>query len=210
LWNSYIDHARQDRRIRQLLARSRTNQGIAYQNSDQRDKTRYDKALACFREVVAEFGTETDEKAYEPLAKSLVHMGIILRQQHHLQEAIQAYDDVLERFRGMSTADLQDPLVKALANKGMALEELGRNDDALDCYDEMEQRIGPAPDTSFYPVLAGILNHRGRLLELQGNHEHALICFDKALEYEFNDSDRARILANRNVALKNLGRDDGA
>jgi tetratricopeptide (TPR) repeat protein len=137
-------------------------------------------------------------------------MGIILRQQHHLQEAIQAYDDVLERFRGMSTADLQDPLVKALANKGMALEELGRNDDALDCYDEMEQRIGPAPDTSFYPVLAGILNHRGRLLELQGNHEHALICFDKALEYEFNDSDRARILANRNVALKNLGRDDGA
>jgi tetratricopeptide (TPR) repeat protein len=209
LWEFYINHAREDLDVRQLLARSRTNEGIAYQNSDQHDETRYDKALACFREVVAKFGNETDEMFHEPVAKSLVHMGMILRQQRHLEEAVRAYDEVLHRFSGKSTAALQDPLIKALANKGMALEELGRNEDALNCYDEMVRRIGPAPDTSFHPVLAGIMDRQGRLLGQQGNHEQALTCFEKALAYsdEF-DSDRARILANRNVALANLGRND--
>jgi tetratricopeptide (TPR) repeat protein len=210
LWESYTDRGRQNRHVRQLLASSRTNQGMAYQNSDRRDETRYDKALACFREVLTEFGNETGEMFHEPVAKSLVHMGMILREQRHFEEAIQAYDKVLDKFGGTSTAALQDPLVKALANKGMALEKLGRNDDALNCYDEMERHIGPAPDAFFHPVLAGIMHRKGRLLGLQGNHEQALTCFDKALEYEFDDSARDQILANRNVAYRNLGRDDGA
>jgi tetratricopeptide (TPR) repeat protein len=210
-WEFYIDPARQSVHIRQLLARSRTNQGMAYQNSDQRNETHYDKALVCFREVFEEFGNETDEMFYEPVAKSLVHMGMILRHQGHLKEAIQAYDKVLDRFGSISSATLQDPLVKALANKGMALEELGRNNDALNCYDEMMRRIGPTPDTSLYPMLVDIMDRQGRLLWAQGNHEQALICFNTALEYsdEF-DPDRARILANRNVALKKLGRHDGS
>jgi tetratricopeptide (TPR) repeat protein len=206
-WEFYIDPARQSRHIRQLLARSRTNQGMAYQNSDQRNETQYDKALTCFRDVVAKFGNETNEMFYEPVAKSLVHMGMVLRHQGHLKKAIQAYDKVLDRFRGMPSPALQDPLVKALANKGMALEDLGQTDDALNCYDEMVRRIGPAPDTFFYPVLAGILNRQGRLLLAQGNHEQALTCFEKALAYsDESDPDRARILASRNAALANLGR----
>lgn len=92
----------------------------------------------------------------------------------------------------------------------MALEKLDRNDDALNCYDEMERRIGPVPDAFFHPVLAGIMHRKGRLLGLQGNHEQALTCFDKALKYsDDSDPDRAQMLANRNVALKKLGRDDG-
>jgi tetratricopeptide (TPR) repeat protein len=207
LWESYADNARQNQRVRQLLARSRTNQGMAYQNSDQRDETRHDKALACFREVVAKFGNETDEMFHEPVAKSLVHTGMVLRQQGHLKEAIKAYDEVLHRFRGISNAALQDPLVKALANKGMALEDLGRNDDALNCYDEMMGRIGPTPDTSLHPMLADIMDRKGRLLGLQGNHEQALICFNKALEYldEF-DPDRARILEHDGIKFGRIRR----
>lgn len=211
LWGSYTDRGRQNRHVRQLLARARTNQGMAYQNSDRRDEARYDKALACFREVVAEFRNETDEMFHEPVAKSLVHIGMILYEQRHFEEAIHACDDVLDRFGGIFTTVLQDPLVKALANKGMALEELVRNDDALNCYDEMERRIGPNPDTFFHPVLVGIMNRKGRLLGLRGSHEQALICFDKALNYsDGSDPDRAQILANRNTALKKLGHDDGA
>jgi tetratricopeptide (TPR) repeat protein len=138
-------------------------------------------------------------------------MGMILDQQGHLKEAIRAYDEVLRRFGSMSTTALQDPLVKALANKGMTLERLGQNDDALSCYDEMIRRIVPDPDTSLHPLLANIMDRQGRLLWLKGNHEPALTCFEKALEYsDETNSDRARILANRNVALRNLGRHDDA
>jgi tetratricopeptide (TPR) repeat protein len=63
LWDTYIDYAGQDQHVRQLLARSRTNEGMAYQNLD-----RYDEALACFREVRAKFGNATDEPLHEPVA----------------------------------------------------------------------------------------------------------------------------------------------
>jgi tetratricopeptide (TPR) repeat protein len=185
-----------DPHVRQLLAKSLTNLGMALQREEQGTE-----ALVVFREVISEFGQAESQLLYEPVAKSLVHSGHILRGQGDLDAALEAYDKVIQRFRKEPIESVRDPLAKAMASKGRVLERLDRWSEAVAAYDEMISQSAETKDASLDELAAEILIRKGRLLGQNAKYADALDAFDLFLR-RFRSSTSPEIRAEIPWALE--------
>src|SRR5579871_2726176 len=209
LWKRCINIP--DRHLRQLLAKARTNVGMALQ-----EQKRNSEALEAFRQVVQEFGKDEPIEISEPVAKSLVHIGLLLEAIDDNSGALKAYDEVIERFWKVEYENVYDPVAKALANKTLMLSHLNHTDQAIESATTFIDRFGDKPDRGLLRVVAAVHHARGQSLGKRGDHVKALEDFDWIIDRCSSSDDPempkeiALSWANRGVALRLLGQHDEA
>ncbi len=111
-------------------------------------------------------------------------LGVVLRVQGKLQEAVESFDRVIQ---------LKPDSAEAYYNRGNSLKDLGQLELAMESYDRAIQ---------FKPDLAEAYSNRGIILQETGQSELAVENYDKAIQL---NPDYAEAYSNRGRALKDLG-----
>ena len=137
------------------------------------------------RNHASEFGFRNAVRLNPNYPDGYINIGIALKNQGKLEEAIKAYDQ---------TILLKPECADAYNNKGNALKDLGKLEDALAAYDK-----ALLLDSDF----AEVYNNVGNVYQNQGQQKDAIEAYDKALSLKPNF---AEAYNNKGNALNKLGK----
>ena len=142
------------------------------------------------------------------VASVLVVKGYALRRLNRPEEALQAYDDAISELDASEIPETSAAMVNAMLNKGIVLNQLNRSDEALELYDDMIDRFDPASsEVEIVEDIATAWVERGITLGLLERPEEAVDVFDSVVKRSAVPQQVARALANKGVALSQLGRE---
>jgi tetratricopeptide (TPR) repeat protein len=113
---------------------------------------RREEAIAIYDDLLARFGTATEQALREGVAMALCNKGVALGALGRSEEAIAVYDDLLARFGTATEPMLRGQVAVALRNKGVALGALGRSEEAIAVYDDLLARFGAATERAWLPA----------------------------------------------------------
>jgi tetratricopeptide (TPR) repeat protein len=177
---------------------------------------RYEKAIAVYDEVLAQFGRAPEPALCELVAKALVNKGDMLDALGRYKAAIAVYDKVLARFGDDPEPALRQLVAKALLHKGITFGKRGLFKDTIAIYDEMVARFGDAPEPAVREQVARALVYQEIKLSSGGRHEAAIAVCDEMLARFIDDPAPAlrelvaMAIHNKGSALSDLGRNEAA
>jgi len=175
-----IEHQASRSRIRPLF-----NKGLSLLLA-----ARYADGIAVLQALVSEFGNDNEPSVREQVANALFciglsvfELGLILKEKHWAQIAIDALDQMFDRFGNDRDALSYGRLTKAWFAKGALLRFLDRDEEALSCWEDL---IGETKDSEDFEVTESLQNalvNKHILLNVLSRAAFSSNRFGKGIEY---------------------------
>jgi tetratricopeptide (TPR) repeat protein len=153
---------------------------------------RVDEALACFDELLDEFGETPPPQQLEVVAKARLLRARLLAGWGRAESATNGYDDTVRRYRDESDAAVRVVVALALTYKAQLFASSGQAEQAIEIYDQVLGYVGGAAEPELRLREAVALMDKGDLQRRLGQSTGASATFRIAVD-RFSDDDDPRI-----------------